>query len=89
MSFDAKGSEIGKAEKQKFSAANSFEIARDLFKPWDSDDPQKVADKINKGELGPVKWHRSTYNMGMGDGHVRAIKSKTEEKAEKGEVDDD
>jgi prepilin-type N-terminal cleavage/methylation domain-containing protein len=89
VSFDAKGSEIGKADKQKFSAANTFEVARDLFKPWDSDDPKKVADKISKGELGPVKWHHYAYNMVMGDGHVRAIKSKTDEKLEKGEANDD
>jgi prepilin-type N-terminal cleavage/methylation domain-containing protein len=88
-SFDAKGSETGKADKQKFSAANTFEVARDLFKPWDSDDPKKVADKISKGELGPVKWHHYAYNMVMGDGHVRAIKSKSDEKLEKGESGDD
>jgi prepilin-type N-terminal cleavage/methylation domain-containing protein len=89
VSFDAKGSEMGKDDKQKFSAANTFEVARDLFKPWDSDDPKKVADKISKGELGPVKWHVYAYNMVMGDGHVRAIKSKTDEKLEKGELNDD
>jgi len=92
-SFDAEGSELnrkaGDEYKNKFTFAQNRDIVRDLFKPWDSDDAKKVAEKIPKGELGPVKWHASLYNKAMGDGHVITIRSKAEDKLSKGEETDD
>jgi prepilin-type N-terminal cleavage/methylation domain-containing protein len=92
-SFDAEGSELnrkaGDEYKNKFTYALTRDVVRDLFKPWDSDDAKKVADKIAKGELGPVKWHASLYNKVMGDGHVITIRSKAEDKLSKGEETDD
>lgn len=92
-SFDAEGSELsrkaGDEHKNKFTYALTRDVARDLFKPWDSDDARKVADKVAKGELGPVKWHAKFFHKVMGDGHVIAIKSKEEDKASKGEIEDD
>ena len=92
-SFDAEGSELnrkaGDELKNKFTYAPSRDVARDLFKPWDSDDPVKVAEKISKGELSPVKWHAKFFHKVTGDGHVVAIKSKDEDKASKGETSDD
>ena len=92
-SFDAEGSELsrkaGDEYKNKFAYALTRDVARDLFKPWDSDDPKKVADKVAKGELGPVKWHAKFFHKVMGDGHVIAIKSKDGDKASKGENADD
>ena len=92
-SFDAEGSELsrkaGDEYKNKFAYALNRDVARDLFKPWDSDDAAKAAERVAKGELGPVKWHARFYHKVMGDGHVIAIKSKDEDKLSKGEVADD
>ncbi len=78
-----------KAKNNRFSLRAVREVARDLFKPWDSDDQAKVQEKISKGELGPIKWHRKTYNMVLGDGHVVAVHNKIEEKEIKLENSDD
>jgi prepilin-type N-terminal cleavage/methylation domain-containing protein len=92
-SYDAEGSEFnrkaGDEYKNKFAHAVTRDILRDLFKPWDSDDAKKVADKINKGELGPVKWHANAFNKVMGDGHYVSIRTKEEDKWSKGEESDD
>ncbi len=92
-SFDAEGSELirkaGDEYKNKFTFALNRDVVRDLFKPWDSDDAKKVAEKISKGELGPVKWHASLYNKVMGDGHLITIRSKADDKLSKGEETDD
>ena len=92
-SFDAEGSElnrkVGDEYKNKFTMMLTRDVVRDLFKPWDSDDPDKVAEKIAKGELGPVKWHARLYNKVMGDGHLIAIRTKAEDKSSKGEESDD
>jgi prepilin-type N-terminal cleavage/methylation domain-containing protein len=92
-SYDAEGSELnrkaGDEWKNKFTFANTRDVVRDLFKPWDSDDPAKVAEKISKGELGPMKWHAQSFNKAMGDGRVVAIRSKAEDKDSKGETADD
>ena len=92
-SFDAEGSELGRKagdeHKNKFTYALTRDVARDLFKPWDSDDAAKAAEKVAKGELGPVKWHAKFFHKVMGDGHVVAIKSKAEDKQSKGEAADD
>jgi prepilin-type N-terminal cleavage/methylation domain-containing protein len=69
--------------KNKFSGMVTMEIARDLFKPWDSDDAAKVQSAIAKGELGAVKWHRRSYNLVLGDGHTVSLNSKDKEKLEK------
>jgi prepilin-type N-terminal cleavage/methylation domain-containing protein len=71
--------------KNRFAGVVKLEIARDLFKPWDSDDPKKVQDALAKGELGAVKWHARSYNLLMGDGHTVSLNSKDKEKAEKGD----
>lgn len=92
-SFDAEGTDLGRKTgdeyKNKFSFALNRDVARDLFKPWDSDEPAKVAEKISKGELGPVKWHAKFFHKVMGDGHVVAIRTKAEDKSSKGEEGDD
>lgn len=92
-SFDAEGSELnrkaGDEFKNKFAYALNRDVARDLFKPWDSDDPAKVQEKVAKGEPGPVKWHAKVFNKVMGDGHVITIRSKAEDKLSKGELADD
>jgi prepilin-type N-terminal cleavage/methylation domain-containing protein len=92
-SFDAEGSELnrkaGDEYKNKFTFSLKRDVVRDLFKPWDSEDPKKVAEKIAKGELGPVKWHASLYNKVMGDGHLITIRSKADDKLSKGEESDD
>lgn len=75
-----------KDRKKRFQAKHTFEIARDLFKPWDSDELAKVDEKIKKGELGPVKWHKKAFNMVMGDGHVVTLTSKEQDKEAKGET---
>jgi prepilin-type N-terminal cleavage/methylation domain-containing protein len=72
--------------KNKFSANTRQDIAFDLFKPWDSDDPKKVAEKVAKGELGPVLWHERVFNKVMGDGRVISIRTKAEDKLAKGEI---
>jgi prepilin-type N-terminal cleavage/methylation domain-containing protein len=92
-SYDAEGSELnrkaGDEWKNKFGLASTRDIARDLFKPWDSDDFLKVQEKVAKGELGPVKWHARVWLKVMGDGHVIKIKTKAEDKESKGETSDD
>ncbi len=99
VSYDLKGFDLKiekdpakqaeKDRKKRFQAKTTFEIARDLFKPWDSEDPVKVAEKIKKGELGPARWHRWSFNMIMGDGHVVTLWSKQQDKEAKGETSDD
>lgn len=71
--------------KNRFSLAVTLDIARDLFKPWESDEPLKVTEKVAKGELGPVKWHARFFNKVMGDGHVVTLQSKAQDKESKGE----
>src|SRR5688572_33158838 len=92
-SYDAEGSELnrkaGDEYKNRFAHALTRDIIRDLFKPWDSDDAKKVAEKISKGELGPVKWHVKSFNKVMGDGHYVSIRTKEEDKLSKGEEGDD
>jgi type II secretory pathway pseudopilin PulG len=92
-SYEAEGSELnrkaGDEYKNKFSFAGTRDITRDLFKPWDIEDPKKVADKVAKGELGPVRWHAAFYHKAMGDGHIVAVCTKAEDKASKGEESDD
>jgi prepilin-type N-terminal cleavage/methylation domain-containing protein len=92
-SYDAEGSEfnrkVGDEYKNRFAHAVTRDIMRDLFKPWDSDDAKKVADKIKKGELGPVKWHAHAFNKVMGDGHYVSIRTKAEDNWSKGEESDD
>ncbi len=93
VSFEAEGSELNRKAgddfKNKFTYIHTRDVIRDLFKPWDSDDPLKVAEKIAKGELGPVKWHAKFYHKVMGDGHVVAVRTKAEDKESKGEASDD
>ncbi|HWQ91716.1 MAG TPA: hypothetical protein VN673_08595, partial [Clostridia bacterium] len=92
-SYEAEGSESGRKAgdeyKNKLAHAVTRDVVRDLFKPWDSEDPAKVLEKIAKGELGPVKWHTKFYHKVMGDGHVVAVRSKDEDKLSKGEISDD
>lgn len=92
-SHDAEGSELnrkaGDEFKNKFTLVMTRDVARDLFKPWDSDDPRKVEEKMAKGELPPVKWHRRFYHKAMADGHIVVIRTKEEDKASKGETSDD
>ncbi|MBI4663926.1 MAG: prepilin-type N-terminal cleavage/methylation domain-containing protein [Verrucomicrobia bacterium] len=93
VSYEAEGYESnrkdGDEEKNRFSLAATRDIARDLFKPWDTDEPLKVMEKVAKGELGPVKWHAKFYHKLMGDGHLVAVRSKAEDKQSKGEGSDD
>ena len=92
-SYDAEGTELnrkaGDEGKNKFTGLVTRDIARDLFKPWDSDEILKVQEKIAKGELGPVKWHARTWHKVMADGHVVRIKTKEQDKESKGESSDD
>ena len=54
-SYEAEGSELncraGDEHKKKFTLAITRGVARDWFKPWDSDDPRKVEENVAKGEL--------------------------------------
>lgn len=84
-SYEVNGRETDKPEKSKLNELTTQDVAKDLFKPWDSDDPRKVAEKVAKGELGPVKWHRRSWQKVMGDGHVVTIGSKEEDKDSKGD----
>jgi hypothetical protein len=88
-SYQVEGSEPGrKAEdqhKNRLSLAMTTDVARDLFKPWDSDDPLKVMEKVAKGELGPVKWHARYFNKVMGDGRVITLSTKQQDKESKGD----
>lgn len=92
-SYDVNGREFDEPGKPpKKSKLNQFvteDVAKDLFKPWDSDDPLKVMEKLAKGELAPIKWHARVWQKVMGDGRVIKIKSKEEDKASKGENNDD
>ena len=92
-SYDVNGREFdepGKPpKKSKLTQLVTEDVAKDLFKPWDSDDPMKVMEKLAKGELAPIKWHARVWLKVMGDGHVVKIKSKEEDKASKGESSDD
>jgi prepilin-type N-terminal cleavage/methylation domain-containing protein len=89
-SYQFEGVDLGRKPedlyKNRFSGMLKLEIARDVFKPWDSDDPAKVQKAIANGELGAVKWHARSYNLVMGDGHTISLNSKDKEKVEK---DDD
>jgi prepilin-type N-terminal cleavage/methylation domain-containing protein len=89
-SYQVEGSELGRKpedqHKNRFSYANNVDIARDLFKPWDSDDPLKVMEKLAKGELGPVKWHARFFNKVMGDGRVITLSSKEQDKESKDDL---
>lgn len=91
-SYQVEGLDLGRdpedLHKNRFSHAVTLDIARDLFKPWDSDDPLKVMQKVAKGELGPVKWHARVFNKVMGDGHVVTLRSKAQDKESKGESPD-
>lgn len=75
--------------KNRFSGRTTMDMAWDLFKPWDSDDPKKVQEKISKGELGPVKWHARVFHKVMGDGRVITISSKAQDKESKGDFKED
>ncbi|HPC61022.1 MAG TPA: prepilin-type N-terminal cleavage/methylation domain-containing protein [Verrucomicrobiota bacterium] len=92
-SYQVEGVDLGRKPKDlfknRFSGAVTLDIAFDLFKPWDSDDPAKVQEKLAKGELGPVKWHAKVFNKVMGDGHVVVIATKAQDKESKGESSDD
>jgi prepilin-type N-terminal cleavage/methylation domain-containing protein len=92
-SYEVNGRELdepGKPPKKaKLHQLVTEDVAKDLFKPWDSDDYLKVQEKIAKGELGPIKWHARVWLKVMGDGHVIKIKTKEEDKASKGESSDD
>lgn len=92
-SYQVEGSESGReekdAEKNRFSLAATRHLAHDLFKPWDSDEPLKVMEKLAKGELGPVRWHSRVFNQVMGDGRVVTLRSKAEDKTVKGEDPND
>jgi len=92
-SYQVEGVDLGRKPedlyKNRFSARSTMDMAFDLFKPWDSDDPKKVQDKINKGELGPVKWHAKVFNKVMGDGRVITIASKEQDKESKGDFKED
>lgn len=92
-SYEFEGSELNREakdfEKNRFTWLVTRDVARDLFKPWDVDEPLKVMEKIAKGELGPVKWHRRFYQKVMGDGHVVAVTSKADDKISKGEEYED
>ncbi|MBL9136233.1 MAG: type II secretion system protein [Verrucomicrobiales bacterium] len=92
-SYQMEGSELNREEKDleknRFSFAATRHLAHDLFKPWDSDEPLNVLEKIAKGELGPVRWHAKVFNQVMGDGRVVTLRSKAEDKTVKGENPND
>jgi prepilin-type N-terminal cleavage/methylation domain-containing protein len=91
-SYQVEGFDLGRKpedlHKNRFGHAITLDIARDLFKPWESDEPLKVMEKVAKGELGPVKWHAKVFNKVMGDGHVVTLHSKEQDKESKGEAAD-
>ncbi|MBI2929587.1 MAG: type II secretion system protein [Verrucomicrobia bacterium] len=76
-------------QRNRLTFAWNRQIAWDLFKPWDSADPQKVLQQVEKGELGPVKWHARVFNKVYGDGRVVSVRSKEQDKTEKGETSGD
>lgn len=90
-SYDVEGYKFDEKDpaKNKLQMAWNKRIANDLFKPWDADDAKKVEEKLAKGELAPVKWHAKFFNKVMGDGHVITVRSKAEEKAEEGKVEEE
>jgi prepilin-type N-terminal cleavage/methylation domain-containing protein len=92
-SYQVEGVDLGRKPhdlfKNRFSGAVTLDIARDLFKPWDSEDPKKLADQLAKGELGAVKWHARFFNKVMGDGHIITLSTKAQDKESKGEESDD
>jgi prepilin-type N-terminal cleavage/methylation domain-containing protein len=92
-SYQVEGSETnckpGDEHKNGLAFFRTQPIARDLFKPWEAEEPLKVAEKLAKGELGPVKWHQQAFNQVMGDGRVVTLKSKAEDKLVKGENPED
>jgi prepilin-type N-terminal cleavage/methylation domain-containing protein len=91
-SYQVEGFDLGRKvedlHKNRFGHAVTLDIARDLFKPWESDEPLKVMEKVAKGELGPVKWHAKVFNKVMGDGHVVTLHSQSQDKESKGEQPD-
>ncbi len=91
-SYQVEGFDLGRKpedlHKNRFSLAATLDIARDLFKPWEADEPLKVMEKVAKGELGPVKWHAKVFNKVMGDGHIVTLHSKVQDKESKGETPD-
>jgi len=88
-SYQVEGSELNREAKDepknRFTLATTATLASDLFKPWDSEEPLKVMEKMAKGELGPVRWHQKVFNQVKGDGRVITIQSKAQDKSEKGE----
>lgn len=88
-SYEVKGWEAEKAvkdpQKVRLEYAAKLDLGGDPFKPWEADDPAKVAEKISKNELGPVHWHQQRYNLLLSDGHVVAVATKEQEKTEKGD----
>jgi prepilin-type N-terminal cleavage/methylation domain-containing protein len=91
-SLQVEGFEVREAKdehKNRFTEVITLDIARDLFKPWESDELLVVMQKVAKGELGPVKYHAKEFNKVMGDGHVITIRSKAEDKETKGENPND
>lgn len=55
-SYQLEGGELQREEKDleknRFSLEVTRHLAHDLFKPWDSEEPLKVMEKIAKGKLG-------------------------------------
>lgn len=60
------------------------DIAGDVFKPWEAAEAKKVQEKIQKGEMGPVVWHKGIANIAMAQGHVISVKTKQQEQTAKG-----
>lgn len=91
-SYQVEGFDLGRKvedlHKNRFGHAVTLDIARDLFKPWEADEPLKVMEKVAKGELGPVRWHAKVFNKVMGDGRVITLHSKDQDKESKGESAD-
>jgi prepilin-type N-terminal cleavage/methylation domain-containing protein len=92
-SYQVEGVDLNKEttdrQRNRFSLAWNRQISWDVFKPWDSDDSLKVLQQVARGELGAVKWHARAFNMVYGDGRVITLRSKDQEKREKGETSDD
>ncbi|MEX2213745.1 MAG: prepilin-type N-terminal cleavage/methylation domain-containing protein [Phycisphaeraceae bacterium] len=84
IEFAKKDEATGGHKITSFFHKRDKEIARDVFKPWEADDPSKVLEKIYKNELGPIKWRGGAMNMVFGDGHVATVRTKEEEKLAKG-----
>lgn len=56
--------------------SKNAEIASDPFRPWEADDPAKVAEKMSKGEMGPINWHPGWYNLLVAHGGVYTVYTK-------------